>query len=143
MPVRLGGKVFVIFLVNRPPTQVPRFAERMRKAIRASAWTRHGDVSRDVRVSLGAAVPMNKESLRQLVRRADEALYQVKADGRDRACEARRMMPVCHANIFQPSRENPGLTARHLARIGKYPSAMLGLKSPHTESLPVLRFRSR
>ncbi len=87
--VRFGGEEFVVFLVNRPSGQVRQFAERLRKVIKQSAWTHQNDEAHFVTASLGTAVRRTKEPLSHLIRRADEALYQAKADGRDRVREAK------------------------------------------------------
>lgn len=87
IPVRLGGEEFVIFLVSETITNVILFAERLRArvaALRFDALT----IDRSVTVSVGVAIRQAKETLLELIHRADGALYNAKNGGRDRVCIA-------------------------------------------------------
>jgi diguanylate cyclase (GGDEF)-like protein len=75
---RLGGEEFVILLVDTPPESVEGFVQRVRKEFSETA----GDL--DVTVSAGVAHRLEAESMSQHLRRADVALYEAKAAGRDR-----------------------------------------------------------
>ncbi len=83
VPVRYGGEEFVVFLVNRSPMQVSQFAQRLREVIKCTPWTPPTGPPSFVTISLGTAVRQSKETLSGLIRRADEALYRAKGDGRD------------------------------------------------------------
>ncbi len=87
-PVRYGGEEFIVFLVNRTPAQVAQFAERLRQSIKSASWTPPSGEPQHVTVSLGTAVRQAHESLSNFIRRADEALYRAKHEGRDCVREA-------------------------------------------------------
>ncbi|MFI7432634.1 diguanylate cyclase [Micromonospora haikouensis] len=70
---RIGGDEFVAVIeVNRPEEAV-RIAERLAEAARGTGRT----------ISVGVALPRPGESPEQALRRADQALYAVKRQGRD------------------------------------------------------------
>ncbi|MFF3852133.1 diguanylate cyclase [Micromonospora sp. NPDC002575] len=70
---RIGGDEFVAVIeVNRPEEAV-RIAERLAEAARGTGRT----------ISVGVALPRPGESSEQTLRRADQALYAVKRQGRD------------------------------------------------------------
>ena len=75
---RLGGEEFVVLFVDQPGESVEGFVQRVRKAFEESA--------RDVgaTISAGVAHRASAESMGQHMRRADVALYEAKAAGRDR-----------------------------------------------------------
>ena len=75
---RLGGEEFVVLFVDQPGESVEGFVQRVRKAFDESA--------RDVgtTISAGVAHRASAESMGQHMRRADVALYEAKAAGRDR-----------------------------------------------------------
>lgn len=83
---RIGGEEFVI-LMPETDTQVATLAaERIREEIAAlPVIVDGGSIKVDVTMSLGiASLDPGDETLRDLVRRADEALYAAKRDGRNR-----------------------------------------------------------
>ncbi|MEV1329625.1 diguanylate cyclase [Micromonospora costi] len=70
---RIGGDEFVAVIeVNRPEEAV-RIAERLTEAARRTGRT----------ISIGVALPRPGESAELTLRRADQALYRVKRQGRD------------------------------------------------------------
>lgn len=81
---RLGGEEFAALLVECGQEEALAAAERLRRAVAAGRAHYQG---RDIRVtlSLGAAQLGPGERLADLLARADRALYQAKAGGRDRA----------------------------------------------------------
>jgi diguanylate cyclase (GGDEF)-like protein len=83
---RVGGEEFVMLLPNVAVEQAVIIAERIRKEVEvSSAADPHGPYA----ISLGVAcVPMHGTSLRKVVDRADEALYEAKRTGRNRVCMA-------------------------------------------------------
>jgi diguanylate cyclase (GGDEF)-like protein len=85
---RYGGEEFVVVAVGLEPAQALELAEQIRVAVR-DAVVRPGDGT-PVTVSIGVAtgVPRLDGEPRQLLERADRALYQAKNDGRDRVCSA-------------------------------------------------------
>ena len=79
---RFGGEEFLAVLPQASGPQVERALERVRLAICTTPIeVFHHEVS--VAVSIGAALS-HGESLDELIRSADEALYQAKAEGRNR-----------------------------------------------------------
>lgn len=81
---RWGGEEFLILL---PGTDMPgalELAERCRQALTSSPFEEVGEVS----ASIGVALYESDESMRELLQRADKALYQAKSAGRDRVEEA-------------------------------------------------------
>jgi len=80
---RLGGEEFVVLFVDQPPEVIEGYAQRVRAAF-----------AEDVRelgttVSAGIAHRQAGESMGQHLRRADVALYEAKASGRDRMVVSR------------------------------------------------------
>ena len=75
---RLGGEEFVVLFAGETPEAVEGFAQRVRRDF---ALATH---DYQATVSAGVAHRQPAESMAQLLRRADEALYQAKAEGRDR-----------------------------------------------------------
>ncbi|KGQ20440.1 Diguanylate cyclase (GGDEF) domain protein [Lysobacter dokdonensis DS-58] len=75
---RLGGEEFVVMLIDQAPESVEGFVQRVRREFQEAA--------RDagVTVSAGVAHRVPAESMGQHMRRADLALYEAKAAGRDR-----------------------------------------------------------
>ena len=67
-------------------------AERMREEVAAMSFAHEG-AELGVTVSLGVATWEPEEPPELLLRRADEALYAAKRDGRDRAACARASVP--------------------------------------------------
>lgn len=83
LPARIGGEEFAVLLPGSDSGQAQLIAERIRKQIQ-----RHQDnvktVPRTVTASLGVAQLRSDEKLLGLLSRADIALYEAKARGRDR-----------------------------------------------------------
>ncbi|WP_223181663.1 GGDEF domain-containing protein [Stenotrophomonas lacuserhaii] len=85
---RFGGEEFIALLAAPTADEVPATAERLRNAI-SGAPVHVGGLRVEVTVSVGGAMGealpgSDARLLEQLVARADEALYQAKADGRNR-----------------------------------------------------------
>lgn len=84
---RLGGEEFLVVLPQAVPARAEMLAERLRRAVSALS-IRHdntGDRNRRVTISLGVACGSiaTDAALAQLLQAADEALYAVKASGRN------------------------------------------------------------
>jgi len=79
---RLGGEEFAILLPMADAAAARLFTEAVRKAFSSDSIA---GLPREVRVtaSFGIALCVGRESLSELLRRADEALYHAKRDGRD------------------------------------------------------------
>jgi len=83
---RWGGEEFIVLLPNTPVEQAQQLAERMRRAISATAQLQLSEREVQVTVSVGAAGAMPGQSpmLDELIRLADLELYKAKHSGRDR-----------------------------------------------------------
>lgn len=75
---RLGGEEFVVLLAESTPEQAHGFAEQVRRQFAELT------AERKISVSVGIALRHDGEALSALMRRADQALYQAKALGRNR-----------------------------------------------------------
>jgi len=82
---RYGGEEFVLMCPEMPPGAV-MLAERIRTAVEA---TPHAGLDRQVTISIGVATfPKDAKDFRELLMRADAALYEAKALGRNRVLNA-------------------------------------------------------
>ncbi|MDR9405248.1 MAG: EAL domain-containing protein, partial [Halothece sp. Uz-M2-17] len=85
---RYGGEEFAIILPNTLGEKAMIVAERARKAV-ASLKIPHEKSSTapyvTVSLGVGALIPSSENSRKELIRRADQALYAAKGWGRDRA----------------------------------------------------------
>src|SRR5690554_6997945 len=84
MAARYGGEEFVVLLPNTPHKGALDVAERIRKAVAAMAFELSGQTLH-LTVSIGVCteLPDNAGATEVLFSRADEALYQAKANGRN------------------------------------------------------------
>ncbi|HYE08226.1 MAG TPA: GGDEF domain-containing protein [Planctomycetota bacterium] len=80
---RHGGEEFLVILPDTPPHGAEQVAGRLRAAVAALAG-----LPTPVTVSIGVAACHEGEPAPELVRRADDALYQAKGTGRDRVAVA-------------------------------------------------------
>lgn len=82
---RYGGEEFVVILPHIAEKQAHLLAGRLAEKIAAKRFE-HGGKLFNVTVSAGVASldPAVNDTAQELLRRADQALYQAKADGRDR-----------------------------------------------------------
>lgn len=78
---RIGGDEFVIIAPNTTLCEAKKLADRLQSVVNAADFPGIGPLS----ISLGIAEYDYKESMDQLFERADRALYQAKADGRNQA----------------------------------------------------------
>ncbi|PTW61471.1 response regulator receiver modulated diguanylate cyclase [Breoghania corrubedonensis] len=83
---RYGGEEFVIVMPDTDLSLAYGVAERVRKRIAGEPFIVQGGAQTlDVTVSVGvAAVTGRKDTVEQLIKRADTALYAAKRDGRNR-----------------------------------------------------------
>lgn len=85
IPGRFGGEEFGVILIDTLAERGRVFAERLRRQV-AERVVRFGDEEIRFTVSLGiAGLDAVVESVDQWLQRADQALYQAKEGGRDRA----------------------------------------------------------
>ena len=76
---RIGGDEFVIIAPQTTKIEAKKLADRLQRIIADTDFPGLGPIS----ISMGIAQFDFKESMNQLVDRADQALYQAKADGRN------------------------------------------------------------
>lgn len=82
---RVGGDEFLIFFKDTPQSKAMEIAERIRTEI-AKVLSSFGSDRLGVTASFGVAEWDRKCDLSQLIHRADIALYQAKAEGRNSVC---------------------------------------------------------
>lgn len=82
---RYGGEEFIVLLPNAVLGEARAIAERMRRAVEARPFA-HGGERYRVTISLGVAQLSPLDAAEDLIRRADEALYDAKRAGRNRVC---------------------------------------------------------
>ncbi len=85
IPARYGGDEFLIVLSETPLSGVEFFCERLRKRVEETVFAQGKDTIR-LTLSLGFATLDHNELVqpKELVRRADMALYEAKRQGRNR-----------------------------------------------------------
>ncbi len=84
---RWGGEEFVLLLHNVDLSRSYEIAERIRKSIQLLSFNSNG-LSFQLTVSAGIAEMKAHESLNDVVKRADDALYQAKENGRNQICKS-------------------------------------------------------
>ncbi|MGY2289968.1 GGDEF domain-containing protein [Pseudomonas sp. SDO528_S397] len=87
MVFRFGGEEFLILLSNTGREAASMVGERLRQAAQAQNY-RADEVQIELTVSLGCATLLAAESAESLLRRADNALYVAKREGRNRLAMA-------------------------------------------------------
>jgi len=83
---RFGGEEFLVITTNGTPNEAMGCAERLRSAVEAKR-IQFGTFDSNVTISLGVAERSDEmQSIDDLIAAADRAVYQAKAEGRNRAC---------------------------------------------------------
>ncbi|MCE8034511.1 GGDEF domain-containing protein [Billgrantia tianxiuensis] len=85
---RYGGEEFVIILVGSGPARALEVAERIRFAVEKTEFRGHDDEPIPVTTSIGVTRLEQDEPPREALRRADEALYRAKREGRNQVISA-------------------------------------------------------
>jgi len=81
---RWGGEEFLILLTSTDATEAHKIIERIRKTIEESVFTFNG-ITLSVTITFGlSAFTGNKDTVEKCIKRADEALYTGKQQGRNR-----------------------------------------------------------
>ncbi|PWW02113.1 diguanylate cyclase (GGDEF)-like protein [Hoeflea marina] len=82
---RYGGEEFLIVLTDTSPTHAAGVAERIRSAIESLRLAEPGSATATkVTVSIGLAIRQGDATAEALMRRADDALYEAKRNGKNR-----------------------------------------------------------
>ena len=85
---RYGGEEFISYLAETDQAGAHMAAERIRKSIEEHTFVLD-DVSIGVNISIGVSTaPQHGTTLKELVGKADAALYKAKETGRNRVCLA-------------------------------------------------------
>jgi diguanylate cyclase (GGDEF)-like protein len=87
MVFRYGGEEFLILLSNTGRDAAAMVGERLRHAAQTQDYRAEG-TRIDLTVSLGCSTLLAAESAESLLRRADNALYVAKREGRNRLAMA-------------------------------------------------------
>ena len=85
---RLGGEEFLMLLVDIGHDDAYKVADTVRQAVEHESFRLSNDLSLQVTVSVGLALYDGHPDYQLLMRRADDALYQAKHDGRNRVIAA-------------------------------------------------------
>ncbi len=85
---RYGGEEFIVAAAELEPELPQHFADRLRLAVSSSPIHSAAETEISVTISIGVATlyPSQKSSVDNLIRYADNALYQAKRQGRNRVC---------------------------------------------------------
>ncbi len=95
---RYGGEEFLLVLTEASLENVKQRAEQFRKEARLLGVHYRGRLLDPITLSLGVAVyPEHGQTAQELLLAADGALYQAKADGRDRIATVRQHTIAEHA----------------------------------------------
>jgi len=86
---RYGGEEFAFVLVEAGAQEAAVVAERMRARVEAHEFEAPGGAHLHATASIGLAAAHGKEPAAGLIQRADAALYEAKAQGRNRVRTAR------------------------------------------------------
>jgi two-component system cell cycle response regulator len=85
LPVRFGGEEFVVVMPETEIADAHRIAERIRLHVAGSPFrVLDGEELLTVTISIGVAASVADDTPLKLVKRADEAMYEAKAHGRNR-----------------------------------------------------------
>ncbi|GHU79930.1 hypothetical protein FACS1894191_3900 [Clostridia bacterium] len=82
---RYGGEEFVVFLADTDSGAAVHLAERIRENI-ASSLCVYEDVAIPVTCSIGVTEAVGDISIDDILKKADQAMYQAKGSGRNRVC---------------------------------------------------------
>lgn len=86
MPVRYGGEEFSVFLPGTSTENARVIAERLRKSVERLRITLSDGQVIPVTISIGFTERIEGDTVRSIIERADQALYNAKQNGRNRAC---------------------------------------------------------
>ena len=81
---RVGGEEFVAVLVGADGDTAMRTAERIRQTVESLELTAKSGIPVHVTISIGIAVLSDEKLFEEIWEQADKALYQAKAEGRNR-----------------------------------------------------------
>jgi diguanylate cyclase (GGDEF)-like protein len=108
---RLGGEEFAMLLAHTDLEQATTVAERCRQVVADIDFVFNG-VPHRVTASVGVASLVPEDTTAELLRRADEALYRAKADGRNCVRLADAEPTICDPRLGYGSDEVDGYAGR-------------------------------
>lgn len=79
---RYGGEEFIIFIARGTPDLALRIAEKVRAAVEKTQY----NCAPSITVSVGCATYNINETLENFIKRADEAMYEAKRNGKNQVC---------------------------------------------------------
>ncbi len=86
---RYGGEEFIVLLPETTVDTAMRRAEQLRKSVKSLHVKFIDQILPEINLSMGvASFPGHGDSMEELIRKADMALYAAKEEGRDRVCVA-------------------------------------------------------
>ncbi|MDH4320534.1 MAG: GGDEF domain-containing protein [Desulfobulbaceae bacterium] len=86
---RFGGEEFVVIAPETEPETAMILAERVRATMAAHAFTVDSETTRWLTISIGVAnLTASTQTVDDLIRNADNALYAAKENGRNQVCQA-------------------------------------------------------
>ncbi|MGA9333168.1 MAG: diguanylate cyclase [Rudaea sp.] len=85
---RWGGEEFLVLMPDCALEQAVEIGERMRGRLHELSISAHGKPL-PITASFGVSTPQSGESVEEAIRRADQALYRSKQEGRDRVSASR------------------------------------------------------
>ncbi|NIC04291.1 GGDEF domain-containing protein [Billgrantia bachuensis] len=85
---RYGGEEFVIILVGSGQARAMEIADRIRRAVEKTEFSSHDGQSIPVTTSIGVTRLEQDEPAQEAIKRADEALYRAKREGRNQVMAA-------------------------------------------------------
>jgi len=85
---RWGGEEFVLLLPDAHPDEAQRLAERVRSAVETLQVAREPGQPLKCTVSIGITAARPGDTFDSLIDRADQAMYQAKAAGKNRVVQA-------------------------------------------------------
>jgi two-component system, cell cycle response regulator len=89
LPCRMGGEEFIVIMSETDLAAALAVAERLRRAVADAPFILAGPENRrTVTCSIGVAATKKGDTIDTAIKRADEALYRAKRDGRNRVCSA-------------------------------------------------------
>ncbi|MDD5717985.1 MAG: diguanylate cyclase [Sulfuricurvum sp.] len=77
---RIGGEEFAIITENQAPEDIERVAERLLRIVSEFDF----EIGESVHISIGISIRLETDQAASLYKRADDALYQAKNEGRNR-----------------------------------------------------------
>ena len=86
---RYGGDEFVVILPETTVATAKMVAERLHSGVGTHVFLKNAGINAHMSTSIGiAGLPDHAKTKEDLVRKADEAMYRAKAEGRNRLCIA-------------------------------------------------------